>query len=167
MSEGVELVARAALIGIGATLVMDGWAAFQKHVLGMPTLDYAMLGRWFGHFLRGRFMHRSIAEASPVRGELMIGWSAHYVIGITYAILLLAIWGLDWARQPSLVPAVVVGVLTVAGPFFIMQPGMGAGIAASNTPNPNGARLRSLAAHTVYGLGLYGSALVWAWLLRP
>jgi hypothetical protein len=41
-----------------------------------------------------------------------------------------------------------------------MQPGMGAGIAASKTPNPNVARLRSIVTHTVYGIGLYGSALL-------
>ena len=41
-----------------------------------------------------------------------------------------------------------------------MQPGMGAGIAASKTPKPNAARLRSAMTHTVFGLGLYASALL-------
>jgi hypothetical protein len=41
-----------------------------------------------------------------------------------------------------------------------MQPAMGAGIAASRTPNPSAARLRNLATHTVYGIGLYLSAVV-------
>jgi hypothetical protein len=45
----------------------------------------------------------------------------------------------------------------------VMQPAMGAGIAASRTPRPNLARLRSVVTHTVYGLGLYASA--WMWLL--
>lgn len=164
MSEGLEIAARAAWIGIGATVVMDLWAAFQKHILGVPTLNYGMVGRWFGHFPRGRFVHERIADAPPIPGEIIIGWIAHYAIGITWAALLLAIWGLGWARQPSLVPALIVGVVTVVAPFFIMQPGMGAGIAASKTPNPNGARLRSLATHTVYGIGLYVSALFWALL---
>ena len=36
-----------------------------------------------------------------------------------------------------------------------MQPGMGAGIAASRTPAPNKARLQSLLNHGVFGVGLY------------
>jgi Protein of unknown function (DUF2938) len=61
----------------------------------------------------------------------------------------------------------IVGLLTLVAPFFIMQPGMGAGIAASKTPNPNVARRRSVVAHTVFGIGLYGSALLSALLIRP
>ncbi|MDO9126054.1 MAG: DUF2938 family protein, partial [Parvibaculum sp.] len=38
--------------------------------------------------------------------------------------------------------------------------GMGAGIAASKTPKPNAARLRSLVSHTVFGIGLYVAALL-------
>jgi hypothetical protein len=79
--------------------------------------------------------------------------------------MLLAACGLDWARQPSPGAAIAFGILTVAAPFFVMQPGMGLGIAASKTPKPNVARLRSLATHTIFGLGLYASALLLAWLM--
>jgi hypothetical protein len=125
-----------------------------------------MLGRWIGHFPRGQFVHRSIADAPSVPGELLVGWAAHYTIGVTFAGMLLALWGLDWARHPTLLPALTIGILTVLAPFFIMQPGMGAGIAASRTPKPGLARLRSLATHTVYGLGLYGAARLSALLIR-
>ena len=43
----------------------------------------------------------------------------------------------------------------VAAPFLLMQPGMGAGIAASRMPSPASARLQSLITHTVFGCGLY------------
>jgi hypothetical protein len=43
-----------------------------------------------------------------------------------------------------------------------MQPGLGAGIAASKTPNPNKARLRSLLNHFIFGVGLYICALILA-----
>ncbi len=62
--------------------------------------------------------------------------------------------------MPTLGPALLVGVGTVAAPFLLMQPGMGAGIAASRTPRPNAARLQSLATHAVFGAGLYAAALV-------
>lgn len=109
---------------------------------------------------RGRFRHERIATAEPVRGERAIGWTAHYLIGIVFAGALLAICGLAWARQPTLAPALTLGIATVAAPFLLMQPGMGAGIAASRTPQPNSARLQSLITHAISGLGLYAAALI-------
>jgi hypothetical protein len=44
-----------------------------------------------------------------------------------------------------------------------MQPAFGLGVAASKTPNPNKARLKSLVTHSVFGVGLY----IWAVLLGP
>lgn len=156
----MEFFLRMVSIGVGATVVLDLWVLFATRVLGISGPDWAMVGRWIGHLTRGRFRHVSMAAALPVRGERLLGWSTHYAIGIAFAGFLLAIWGLDWARQPTLLPALIVGVLTVAAPFFILQPGMGAGIAASKTPKPNAARLRSLVSHTVFGIGLYVSALL-------
>ena len=57
-------------------------------------------------------------------------------------------------------PALIVGIGTVAAPFLLMQPGMGLGIAASRTPGPRAARLRSLLAHAIFGVGLYAAG--WA-----
>ena len=166
MSEALEFTIRAAAIGIGATIVMDLWGWVRKRFFGVPAASYALVGRWLGHMPGGRFAHDSIAKASPVRGELIVGWTAHYAIGVAFAGLLLGIWGLDWARHPTLLPALIVGVVTVAAPFFVMQPAMGAGIAASKTPNPGTARLRSLLTHTVFGVGLYVSAELSALLTR-
>lgn len=157
-----DLALRAILIGTGATAIMDLWAVALKHALGVPSLDYAMVGRWIGHFRQGRFRHQRIGAAAPVRGERLIGWAAHYAIGIVFAGLLLLVWGQDWAIRPTLLPALIVGLVTVAAPFFLMQPGMGAGIAASKTPKPNIARLRSLTTHVVFGFGLYLSGLLLA-----
>ena len=159
-------LARAVPIGIGATLVADLWALGLKHLLGIAGLNWALVGRWLGHCLRGRFVHAGIAKSAPIRGELAIGWSAHYLTGILFAATLLAIRGEDWTRHPTLMPALLFGVATVAAPFFLMQPGMGAGIAAAKTPAPNTARARSLLTHAVFGLGLYLSASAWA-MLRP
>jgi hypothetical protein len=47
-----------------------------------------------------------------------------------------------------------------------MQPGMGAGIAASRTPRPAAARMQSLVTHTIFGIGLYAGGWV-ASALRP
>lgn len=150
-----DLFLRAVLIGVGATLVMDLWALLLKRLFGVPSLDYAMVGRWLGHLPQGRLTHPDIARSAPVASELAIGWIAHYAIGILFALLLLAIWGPAWAARPTLLPALIVGIATVAAPLLILQPGMGAGIAASRTPKPGVARLRSLMAHASFGAGLY------------
>jgi hypothetical protein len=160
VSEGLEFVVRAVLLGIGASLVLDLWTVIRERCFGIQRQSYRMVGRWIGHMLRGRFRHDDIGEAQALAGEAIIGWGAHFATGIMFAAVLLGLVGLDWARQPTLLPALILGLVTVVVPLFIQQPGMGAGIAASKTPQPNVVRLRSLVAHAVFGFGLYLSALL-------
>jgi hypothetical protein len=147
------------LIGVGATAVMDLWGIARKRLLGIPPPDYGLVGRWLAHMpLSGRLRHDRISAAPAVHGERLIGWTGHYLIGISFAALLPSIWGIEWIRQPTIGPALLVGVGTVLAPFLLMQPGMGAGIAARRTPRPGAARLQSLVTHTIFGLGLYSAA---------
>jgi hypothetical protein len=152
------------LLGTGATALMDAWGIARRAIAGFPAPDYGHVGRWLGHMPRGRFRHEAIARAGHIKGERFAGWTVHYLIGITYAVLLLAIAGRGWLQQPTLLPAVLVGIGTVAAPFLLMQPAMGAGIAASRTPRPGLARIHSLLMHTVFGLGLYLTGLALHWL---
>jgi hypothetical protein len=161
MTDTLETIARTVVIGAGATLTMDLWAALLRK-LGIPSLDFALLGRWIGHLPEGRIIHPSIAKASPVRGERALGWAAHYAIGITFAALLLATFGLGWAHKPTLAPALAIGLVTVIGPLFVLQPALGAGIASSKTPRPLFNSAKSIVTHTVFGLGLYTSAVLTA-----
>lgn len=163
MDTRIELIVRAVVVGVGATLLMDLWALVLKQ-FGVPSLNFAFLGRFIGHLPEGRLMHESIASAAPVRGELLLGWSAHYLIGVTFSTLLLATFGLEWARSPSLLPALLIGIATVAAPLLLLQPALGAGIASTKTATPLFNSLKSLATHTVYGFGLYLTASVAAWL---
>lgn len=142
-------------IGVAATAVIDLWALARRQLLGIALPDYGLVGRWLAQMPRGRFRHASIKAVAPVRGERAIGWIAHYLTGAAFAALLLVMYGPDWLRHPTPVPALLVGIATVAAPFLVMQPGMGAGIAASRTPRPGAARLQSLVTHAVFGLGLY------------
>lgn len=164
MSEKVELALRTILIGAGATVVMDVWAFFLRR-LGIPSLNFAFLGRWIGHLPEGQWRHESISKAAPIRGELLIGWCAHYSLGVTFAALLVSTFGLTWARSPSLLPALLIGIVTVLAPLLLLQPALGAGVASSNTPTPVFNSLKSVVTHTVYGLGLYLAALVTAALI--
>jgi hypothetical protein len=158
MTDLVELLTRGALMGVAGAALMDVWSLVLRRGFGIPTLDYALLGRWIGHLARGRFRHERIATSAPIPGERPLGWLAHYAIGIAFALPVLAIWGADWARHPTIWPPLLVGLATIVAPWLVMQPGMGAGIAGSRTPNPRATRLRNLATHTVYGVGLYLAA---------
>lgn len=154
------------LIGTGATLVMDLWTLFRRRAFGIPSLDYALVGRWIGHMMHGRFRHASIVASAPVPGERALGWVAHYAIGIAFAALPLLIAGQAWIDAPTPLPALVAGLASVAAPFFVMQPALGLGIAASRTPQPGVARRRSVVTHLSYGVGLYLAAYMLAALAR-
>jgi tetrahydromethanopterin S-methyltransferase subunit E len=157
MNATVEFAGRALVIGVGATLTMDVWAAVLRR-FGVPSLNFSYLGRWLGHLPARRFFHESIAKSPPVRGEAVLGWCAHYSIGVAFAALLLAVFSLDWARSPTLAPALLVGIVTVVAPLFLLQPALGAGIASSNTPSPLFNSMKSLVTHVVFGFGLFLSA---------
>jgi hypothetical protein len=155
MSAASNYLILAAPIGIGATAFMDLVAVVRKRLFNSPMPDYGMVGRWLAYLPRGRFLHHPVSASAPVPRERLIGWSAHYLIGIAFAALLLFIGGIGWICRPTLAPALLVGIATVAAPFLVMQPGMGAGLASSRAPNPKAARIRSLVAHGTFGLGLY------------
>jgi hypothetical protein len=166
MPETVDVVLRGIAIGVIASALMDVWSAVLRRRFGIPTLDYRLLGRWIGHFPRGRFFHARIGTADEVPGELALGWLAHYAIGLTFAFVLIGIWGSSWLHAPTIGPALVVGMGTIVAPWLVMQPAMGAGIAGSRTPNPTATRLRNVGTHTVYGVGLYLTALAVSLLER-
>ena len=145
--------------GIAATALVDLWALARGALFDTPLPNYRLVGRWIGHMPRGRFVHDSIAKATPVRGEALIGWGTHYLVGVAFAFLLLAAAGPSWLERPTLTPALLVGAATVAAPFLVMQPAMGAGFVASRTPRPGAARLQSIVTHIVFGFGLYAGGL--------
>lgn len=147
-----QYISYSIFIGVGATIFMDLYALFIKTAFKIPSLDYALVGRWIGHFKQGVFAHKNIEHAKKITGERALGWMAHYLIDISFALLLLLICGLDWLYQPTFLVCINVGVATTAAPWFMMQPAFGFGIAASKTPKPFTARLRSLQAHAIYGL---------------
>lgn len=152
------------LIGCGATALLDLWALFLARAFGLPAPNWALAGRWFAHMPKGRFAHASMAEVEPVANELAIGWAMHYAIGALYGVLLVGLaGGTAWLRDPTLAPAMAVGYVTVFAAWLLMQPGMGLGFFASKTPNPPKTMALNVLGHTVFGLGLWLSAL----LLRP
>ena len=154
------ILSSAIVLGLGATLTFDLWGVFLKHTVKLAPSNLCLVGRWLCYMPEGTFTHAKIGSTPPKRAECTIGWIAHYLIGITFASVFVALVGNNWLQQPTLLPALVFGLVTVLAPFAIMQPAFGLGFAAAKTPNPTQARVRSLLNHTAFGVGLY----LFAWL---
>ncbi|MGB3288604.1 MAG: DUF2938 family protein [Burkholderiaceae bacterium] len=160
MAEIIEIALQASVIGIGATVILDLWIAAGSRFLGISGPNWAMVGRWVGHMQSGCFTHESIGAASPIRGELALGWIVHYVTGIAYGLILVALWGDGWLRQPTMLPPMLLLWAFLVAPYFVMMPGMGQGILASKALKPNLERLKSVIGHSVFGVGMYLTALL-------
>lgn len=154
------------IIGIGATLIMDLWALFLRHTFNIPSLNYCLVGRWLLHMPDGRFIHASIGAAKRKHPECAVGWIAHYAIGVVFALVFIVFVSGIWLARPTPVPALLFGLGTVVFPFLLMQPSFGLGVAASRTPSPTRARLKSLVTHVIFGAGLYVSAVGMTHVLR-
>ncbi len=155
----MDIILKTILTGIGGTLSLDLWV-FILRQFKIKSLDYRFVGRWLGHMLKGKFFHENIMTTPSIKNEALIGWIVHYSIGISFACLLVVLFGKNWLDAPTLYPAILIGIATVTAPFFIMQPAFGFGIASSKLPNSNLLRVRSVLTHSVYGIGLYVTAFL-------
>lgn len=153
------------IIGIGATLTFDLWGIFLKHAFKIAPSNFCLVGRWVLYMPEGVFRHSNIVTASKKNAECVVGWITHYITGITFAIAFVAIAGKSWLQHPTLIPALVFGIITVSAPFLILQPAFGLGAAASKTAKPTQARLRSLMNHIIFGFGIFISGLVVNWFV--
>lgn len=52
----MNVILETAMIGIGATIIMDLWASIQRLLFNIPSLNYMYVGRWLGHFLKVSFL---------------------------------------------------------------------------------------------------------------
>lgn len=162
MSAHLHPLLCAVAIGCGGTLALDAWARLLAHALGVPATNWAMVGRWLAHMRTGRFVHASIGAATPVRGELALGWLFHYAVGIAYGLILVAWQGEAWLRAPTPSAPLLLSLALLVAPYCVMMPGLGLGIAGAKTPRPRLTRLKSVAGHGVFGLGMYASAFALA-----
>lgn len=160
MDVNLVVLLKTVAIGIGATVCMDLWAQLLKRVFSIPALNWGLVGRWIANLPSGQWVHSNILKAKSFSFENVLGWGAHYGVGIVFALGFVWYVGTDWVISPAAAPAWVFGISTVVFPFFIMQPGLGMGVAASNTSNPLKGQFLSLVAHSVFGLGMFATALL-------
>ena len=147
------------VLGLGASLIMDGWALLRQYTTRTPMLDYGWIARWVAGLPSGR-MSVVPGQGAPLsKIERSLGWMLHYAIGAAYAGVFLSVAGPLWLESPSVWPALAFGAVTSLAPFLILQPALGRGVFANRTPAPRAARVQTLLTHLVFGAGLYGTAL--------
>ncbi len=154
------LIFKGALIGLAATACMDAWALALRAATGQPLPNWGFVGRWFWGLRSGVVFHDDIAQAEPFELELAFGWFCHYAVGLIYGVIFALIVGAGWFADPGFAPAWIFAILTLGFGWFLLLPGMGLGWAAARTENPAKARILGLASHTVFGAGLWASALL-------
>ena len=154
------LVPSGVLLGLGATLLMDLWQQLLGRLPGQAPPNWRPVGRWFWHLKDGVVFHDAIGAAVPSPNDNAIGWAGHYAVGILYGVAVALLAGPGWLADPRFLPAWIFAIVTVAAGWFLLQPGMGLGWAASRTPNPAKVRAISLLNHTVFGLGLWLTGLL-------
>ena len=95
------------IMGILATVTMDVVAVMVLRLgiasRGPRRTGPDLIGRWVGYLLQGKFRHTDILQTPPLRGELVLGLAAHYLIGIvlTLAYLGLLVCGARNADSPQ------------------------------------------------------------------
>ena len=141
--------------GIIATWAIDIWAFFISTVIGQPTTNWGTVGQWLRQIFIGEFVLSSSTNTTPTTFEYVLGWAFHYIVGIVYAALYFLVVLVSLEISPSLLSALIFGVATVLAPWFILQPGLGYGVMASKTINPNKVRFLNLLTHTIFGATLY------------
>lgn len=117
--------------GIAGTIVMTLFAMMAP-LMGMPEMNIpSMLADFMGF-------------------PLIVGWLAHFMIGTVLAVSYASVFVRKLPGHPA-----VKGILFGLIPWFMAQilvnPMMGAGIFAVNTPAPVMMVMGSLAGHVVYG----------------
>ncbi|MDH5377170.1 MAG: DUF2938 domain-containing protein [Gammaproteobacteria bacterium] len=150
-----DLSLLALLMGIIATAILD-LSVLGLKMMGASTTNWALVGRWVVFVSRGQFgaIANGNGNGTKVRFELVYGWLFHYIVGVIYSLLFLLICQ-GFSLPVSLGGALGFGILTVLAPWLILQPGLGLGLFAANTPKPAKTRLLNLTIHSIFGFSLF------------
>ena len=154
------------MVGILATVTMDVvvMIALRFDIAGRGPRRTGpdLIGRWIGYLLRGKFRHTDILQTPPLRGELVLGLAAHYLIGIALTLMYLGLLLVTHAT-PTALSAILYGTATTALPWFLMFPSQGMGWLGRNAPDDAHLARVSLFNHIIFGLGI----ALWMAVLRP
>ena len=153
------------IVGILATVTMDVVAviALRLGIAGRGTRRTGpdLIGRWIGYLLQGKFRHMDILQTPPLRGEVILGLVAHYLIGIMLTLVYLGLLVVAHATSTAL-SAILYGAATTVFPWFLMFPSQGMGWLGLDAPGDAHLARVSLFNHIIFGLGI----ALWMAVLR-
>ena len=145
------------IVGILATVTMDAVAVIALRLgiagRGQRRTGPDLIGRWIGYLLRGKFRHTDILETPPLRGELLLGFAAHYSIGIMLTLVYFGLLVVTRSRSTTF-SAILYGTATTVLPWFVMFPSQGMGWMGRDAPGDAHLARASLFNHVVFGLGI-------------
>ena len=154
------------IVGILATVTMDAVAVIALRLgitgRGPRRTGPDLIGRWIGYLLQGKFRHTDILRTPPLRGELPLGFAAHYSIGIVLTLVYFGLLVVTQAR-PTALSAILYGTATTVLPWFVMFPSQGMGWLGRDAPGDAHLARISLFNHIVFGLGI----ALWTAVIRP
>jgi hypothetical protein len=138
-----------------AGMVLGAWLA--PETLASDRIGPEMIGRWAAGLARGHWRHEDISAEQPVRGELWLGFAAHYLTGIVLTQVYLAAAGRG-GRRPGVPGAVAYGVATGVLPLLLMYPSMGYGLGGRRSGDARRLVCSMLLGHAAFGAGIGLSA---------
>jgi len=72
-----DIILRAALVGIGGTIVLDLYAFLMQRMFGVPT-NWKMVGRWLGRMSKCEFVQTTSGRPSRCRANMR--WAGHSIM---------------------------------------------------------------------------------------
>ena len=149
--------------GVVATVTMDAAmvaaAAIGGEAFASERVDPAVIGRWGGGLLRGRWRHVDASREEPGTLDVPLGLMTHYLTGI---VLTEAFVLVPWRRPgPAFAAAVAYGIATSVFPLFVLFPSLGYGPAGLRSGEAARLARIMLVGHSAFGAGIgLGTALL-------
>lgn len=157
----LPLPLRILVTGLAGATAADIGRTIYQWATGFPPVNWSVTGRWFLMVLQGQPYVPDVGTAPSLPHELISGHVAYYAISVVFAGAYLTLLRLT-KREPSAWNGLLFGWVTMAFPFFVQMPLMGAGVMASATATPWLVIGRTLVHHSSFGLGLAIGALATA-----
>ena len=131
--------------------VLNHLVSRTGHIL---KIDVTMIGRMSAGWMRGRFRYDSPGQIEPYAHERLLGYLAHYAIGVALAAIFVVGWEkfIDSPASPAW--AVVFGFATTVISEFLVYPSMGLGVCGRRSPEGLKAFVSPLANHLFFGIGM-------------
>ena len=149
------------IAGIIATLIFDLFQISLSYAYNINKSKWNLIGRYFiGLIKNNKFFVDNIEEEEIIDNELLIGYLVHYAIGSIFGLFYVSI-NLIFYSEPSLILALIIGIITVLGGWCIIMPyTYNIGFFASKKEEQFQILVQNLIAHFIFGIGLYIGFLI-------